>query len=134
MTNNKTTKTMNFNRLAEIVANAPITETEKTELAKFLAHEIELIAKKKASKTETPQQKQNEETKTMILETLGSHNGMTITELTKTAPICLIDGISTHRVSALVTMLKNAGKVKRTEVKGVAYFFLNEEAEEEVGE
>ena len=130
MENTKMTKAMKFNRLAEIVSSATIAEEEKTMFAEFFAHELELIKKKSASKTPTAQQKQNEEAKTTILEILSAHNGMTITELTKTPPLCLNESMSHHRVSALVTILKNEGKVKREEVKGVAFFFATEKSEE----
>lgn len=131
---NKITKTMNFNRLATIVAESPISAEEKTRLTDFISHELELIAKKKASKSETPQDKANNTTMSHILDALFENpNGMTITELTKVPYIAEIEGNSTHRISALVTKLKNAGKVTRTEVKGVAYFSLSADAEE-VGE
>lgn len=127
MENTKMTKAMKFNRLAEIVASATIAEEEKTMFADFIARELELIEKKKTSKTPTAQQKQNEEAKATILEILTAHNGMTITELTKIPPLCLNENMSHHRVSALVTILKNEGKVKREEVKGVAFFFATDE-------
>lgn len=135
MTNtNKMTDTMKFNRLAEIVALADISAEEKTLFAEFIAHKIDLIAKKKSSKSETAQDKANRQTMEFILEALTENaDGMTITQLTKVPNIASIEGNSNHRISALVTKLKNAGKVTRTEVKGVAYFTLTAEAEE-VGE
>ena len=96
-----------------------------------------LIAKKKASKSETAQDKANLSTMDFILEALATApNGMTITELTKSPKIAEVEGNSIHRVSALVTKLKNINKVVRTEVKGVARFSLATEAEatEESGE
>lgn len=135
MTNtNKMTDTMKFNRLAEIVALADISAEEKTLFAEFIAHKIDLIAKKKSSKSETAQDKANRQTMEFILEALTENaDGMTITQLTKVPNIASIEGNSNHRISALVTKLKNAGKVTRTEIKGVAYFTLTAEAEE-VGE
>lgn len=131
---NKMTDTMKFNRLAEIVALADISAEEKTLFAEFIAHKVDLIAKKKSSKSETAQDKANRQTMNFILEALAENaDGMTITQLTKVPNIAEIEGNSNHRISALVTKLKNAGKVTRTEVKGVAYFTLTAEAEE-VGE
>lgn len=131
---NKMTDTMKFNRLAEIVALADISAEEKTLFAEFIAHKVDLIAKKKSSKSETAQDKANRQTMNFILEALAENaDGMTITQLTKVPNIAEIEGNSNHRISALVTKLKNAGKVTRTEIKGVAYFTLTAEAEE-VGE
>lgn len=131
MATNKFTKTELFNRLSAIVSSASIEDTEKDRLVNFIAHEVELIAKKRASKTETPQERNNTTTMELILEALTDKtSGMTITELTKVPNIAAIEGNSTHRISALVTKLKNAGKVTRVEVKGVAFFFLATEEED----
>ena len=130
-TNTKFTKTMNFTKLVEIINASNETAEEKTRLSKFCMREIELIAKKKASKSETAQDKANLSTMDFILEALATApNGMTITELTKVPKIAEIEGNSIHRVSALVTKLKNINKVIRTEVKGVARFSLAAETEE----
>lgn len=136
-TNTKFTKAMNFAKLVEIINASNETTAEKERLVKFCMHETELIAKKKASKSETAQDKANLSTMDFILEALATApNGMTITELTKFPKIAEVEGNSIHRVSALVTKLKNINKVVRTEVKGVARFTLATEAEatEESGE
>ena len=136
-TNTKFTKAMNFAKLVEIINASNETTAEKERLVKFCMHETELIEKKKASKSETAQDKANLSTMDFILEALATApNGMTITELTKTPKIAEVEGNSIHRVSALVTKLKNINKVIRTEVKGVARFTLATEAEatEESGE
>lgn len=136
-TNTKFTKAMNYAKLVEIINASNETAEEKDRLTKFCMHETELIAKKKASKSETAQDKANLSTMDFILEALATApNGMTITELTKTPKIAEVEGNSIHRVSALVTKLKNINKVVRTEVKGVARFTLATEAEatEESGE
>lgn len=130
-TNTKFTKAMNFAKLVEIINASNETAEEKDRLIKFCTHETELIAKKKASKSETAQDKANLSTMDFILEALATApNGMTITELTKVPKIAEIEGNSIHRVSALVTKLKNINKVIRTEVKGVARFSLAAEVEE----
>ena len=136
-TNTKFTKAMNYAKLVEIINASNETAEEKDRLVKFCMHETELIAKKKASKSETAQDKANLSTMDFILEALATApNGMTITELTKSPKIAEVEGNSIHRVSALVTKLKNINKVVRTEVKGVARFTLATEAEstEESGE
>lgn len=130
-TNTKFTKAMNYAKLVEIINASNETTEEKDRLIKFCMHETELIEKKKASKSETAQDKANLSTMDFILEALATApNGMTITELTKTPKIAEIEGNSIHRISALVTKLKNINKVIRTEVKGVARFSLVTEAEE----
>lgn len=136
-TNTKFTKAMNYAKLVEIINASNETAEEKDRLVKFCMHETELIAKKKASKSETAQDKANLSTMDFILEALATApNGMTITELTKSPKIAEVEGNSIHRVSALVTKLKNINKVVRTEVKGVARFTLATEAAatEESGE
>ena len=136
-TNTKFTKAMNYAKLVEIINASNETAEEKDRLVKFCMHETELITKKKASKSETAQDKANLSTMDFILEALATApNGMTITELTKSPKIAEVEGNSIHRVSALVTKLKNINKVVRTEVKGVARFTLATEAEatEESGE
>ena len=136
-TNTKFTKAMNYAKLVEIINASNETAEEKDRLVKFCMHETELIAKKKSSKSETAQDKANLSTMDFILEALATApNGMTITELTKSPKIAEVEGNSIHRVSALVTKLKNINKVVRTEVKGVARFTLATEAEatEESGE
>ena len=130
-TNTKFTKAMNYAKLVEIINASNETPAEKDRLVKFCMHETELIAKKKASKSETAQDKANLSTMDFILEALATApNGMTITELTKSPKIAEVEGNSIHRVSALVTKLENINKVIRTAVKGVARFSLATEAEE----
>lgn len=92
-------------------------------LVEFFTHEIELLDKKAGKggdKKLTPEQEANEKIKVIILDHLDGSKPMTISEMIKTIPEC--NDFSTSKVSALVRQLKEVGLVKRTEVKGVAYF------------
>ena len=98
--------------------------TDKAE-REFLAHELELLAKKNATKSEklTPAQEANEATKTAIVEYLTTKGEpMTITQMIKEIPACA--GMTNQKVSALVRQLYLALIVVRSEVKGVAYFSI----------
>lgn len=101
-----------------------------TDLTAFIKHEIELLDKHKASgdgeKALTATQKQNLVLVDELLAFFQSKPDtvMTITDITKTCPTCADNDLSGQRVTALVKKLVDAGKVKRSEVKGKAYFSL----------
>lgn len=117
MTNEKKmTKAEMFSLIADLLA-------DNEDVVAFCEHEKELLAKKRASGSKpTKTQIENEGIKATILENLAnSEVAMTIGELCATNGL---DGLTNQRVSALVTQLKNDGKVIRTEVKGKAFFKL----------
>lgn len=91
----------------------------------FCEHEIELLNKKgTGSNKPTKVQLENETYKQAILDTFAALNRpVTISELT--AECEAIASLTNQRVSALITQLKNAGLVVRTEIKKKAYFALN---------
>ena len=98
--------------------------TDKAE-QEFLKHELELLAKKNATKSDklTPAQEANELTKEAIVDYLTEHGKpMTITQMIKDIPACA--GMTNQKVSALVRQLYTAMVVLREEVKGVAYFSI----------
>ena len=115
----KITKREKFEMLAKIneVASNPL-------LAEFVAHELELLAKKNASGTSKPTATQiaNEGIKNEILESMANEpNRMfTISEMIKAIPCC--NELTNQRVSALVRQLVADGKVERLEEKRKAYF------------
>ena len=103
---------------AQILAHT----TDKAE-REFLEHEMELLAKKNAngSKTLTPTQKANEDTKSAITDFLAeSDKGLTITDMIKDIPACA--GLTNQKVSSLVRQLCDSLAVVRYEEKGKAYF------------
>ena len=119
MTNKKMTKRDYFNTLlgiAEVRANP--------ELVKFIDHELELLAKKNASGENkmTASQKANEGIKSEILECMANDPNrlFTITEMIKEFECC--KDLSLPKVTALVTQLKNEGKVERLEEKRKVFF------------
>ena len=98
--------------------------TDEAERA-FLTHELELLAKKNATKSDklTPAQEANEVTKGAIVDYLTEKGEpMTITQMIKDIPACA--GMTNQKVSALVRQLYTAMVVLREEKKGVAYFSI----------
>lgn len=91
---------------------------DNAEMVAFIDHEIELLNKKNGSKKPTKTQLANEDFKAVILDSLDGK--MTVSEINK----AYLPDLSAQRVSALVKALKDEGKVKRTEIKRVAYFEL----------
>ena len=82
------------------------------------------LEKKSGSGERKPTKTQvaNEGFKKIILENMEAGRLYTISELTKEMPFG--EELKPQRVSALVTQLKNAGQVIRTEEKRKAYFSL----------
>ena len=115
----KMTKRDYFNQLLEIEgvkANA--------DLVNFIGHELELLAKKNASGSSKPTAVQvaNEGIKSEILECMANEPNrlFTITEIIKEFECC--KDLSLPKVTALVTQLKNEGKVERLEEKRKVFF------------
>lgn len=99
---------------AQLLALDGLTAEQK----EFIQHEIELLEREKKK---TPAQEANEVLKLAILNYLkDTGKEMTISEMVKEIPQC--EGLSTSKVSAMVTQLKNAYYVTRKEIKGTAYF------------
>ena len=109
-----------------------ITMAEKngdTELAKFFAHEVELLEKRKTSGKKSEKDIENEKYMELICDVLAvSDKPLTITDIIKADSN--LPNIN-QKISSLVTKLKESGTVVRTEVKGRAYFSLAETDEEE---
>lgn len=121
------TKREMFAELTKVVNSAEI--TNKEELLNFIAHEVELLNKKNSrSGKPTKTQVENEEIKTKIFEVLSASNKpMTVTQLLATDKL---NGLSNQKVSALLTQLRESGKVVRTVEKKVAYYSIMEESDE----
>ena len=95
---------------------------DNEEMVAFIDHEIELLSKKRNSSSPTKKQVENEKIKESILETLLKANErQTVKEIEK---VIGTEEISHARITALLTQLKKAGKVVRTEEKKVAYYEL----------
>lgn len=115
----KLTKREKFEMLAKLddVKGNPL-------LAEFVAHELDLLAKKNASGSgkQTATQKANEGIKSAILEELANEPNrlFTITDMIKAFDCC--KELSLPKVTALVGQLVAAELVVRTEEKRKAYF------------
>lgn len=118
---NKRTLKEDFMEVREVlVANG------KTHLVDFIDGRIAQVEKKNANRSGklTKEQEKNEVLKAEIVSILtacDTPNGMTVTDIMKS----MTEEWSLNKVNALVTALKKAEVVNRTEVKGKAYFSLN---------
>ena len=77
----------------------------------YLEHELELLDKKSASRKPTKTQEDNERLKEIIM-TIVDDKGMTITEIQKKNTE--LGELSNQKVSALVRLLADEGKVTKT--------------------
>ncbi len=99
----------------EIIANLPEVKGNE-ELSAFVAHEIELLAKKRSkSSAPTKRQIENEAIKARIAEVL-TNEGQTVTEILKALDD---DTLTNQRVSALLRLMGT----RKEMVKGKALFF-----------
>lgn len=110
---NKMTKKDYFNA---ILAKYPLTEDEQ----KFVKNELDLLAKKNASKKPTATQVANEGIKTAILDNLDVDAKYTITDIMKAVPECA--DLTNQKVSAIVRQMVDDGAMVRVEEKRKAYF------------
>lgn len=111
----KVTKKEYFGMLRELVA-------DNAELTAFIDHEVELLNKKSNKSGATKTQKENEGTKAIIVEVLGTADKMTITEMQNANEE--LKALSNQKISALLTQLVNAKQVKREKDKKTTYFKL----------
>ena len=111
---NKITKAQMFTMIREVVA-------DNADMVAFIDHELELLAKKSASKKPTKTQLENEVLKDKIVEVLGEfENGATATEVLK-ADVAF-DGMSNQKISALLNQLVKAEVLTKTVDKGKSLF------------
>ena len=116
----KTTKRDNFNallNLAEVKANPDLTD--------FIKHELELLDRKNANRSDKPSalQVENESIKEEILNTLAANQWYTLTEI-KTLIPRLVNSSGTQKVSRLCRDLAKDGKLQRNEIKRIVYYAL----------
>lgn len=118
MANKKLTKREKYEMLAKIeaVKDNPV-------LAEFVAHEMELLAKKNAGdKKPTANQVANEGLKAAIVAGMEAKRVYTVSELMKEIPE--LAEATNQKVTALLRQLVLEGTVVRTEDKRKAYFAL----------
>lgn len=117
MENKKLTKREKFAMVMEYV-------TDNEMLTEFLQNEINLLTKKASSSTKSKTQVENEGIKDVILNALIEiGESITITDLQKTNEE--LGKLSNQKISALMTQLKNEGKVERIQDKKKSYFKAN---------
>ena len=99
-----------------ILSKYDLTADEKA----FVEHELELLDRKNSTdKKPTAQQVANDAMKQTILTSMERDRLYTATEVQK---LCGIE--SNQRATALLTQLKNAGMIAKTEDKRKSYFSL----------
>lgn len=129
------TKKEMFAAIINTVEGKP-TETTAAEMVEFLNHEIDLLNRKRSSKSSKPTTKQmeNEAIKERIMEILShSLEGLTATDIMNELEAVSITA-SNQKVNALVKQLISAELVDRKEVKGKAYFFRPDVVEDKADE
>ena len=119
----KVTKKERFEMIKEIVLNANV--EDKNEMIEFINREIELLNKKRTSGSKTAKQKENDELVEKLYEVLAEiGRPVTVSELQKENDE--FGALSNQKVSALMKMLKSAGRVVRVDDKKKAYFSIAE--------
>lgn len=112
----KITKVQMFAMIKEVPAVA-----ENNEMVEFIDHELELLAKKSASKKPSKKNEENELLKDKIVEVLGTfENGATVSEILATGGD--FTGMSNQKISALVRQLVLDGTVVKTTDKKKSIF------------
>lgn len=117
-TNRKPTKIDRYNELLALDAvNA------NADLVAFINHEVELLVKKNgAERKPTATQVQNSAIGDAILAHLATVDapGMTVSEIIKNVTAC--EGLSTQKISPIVSKLEADGLVVNTKVKRKSYY------------
>ena len=116
------TKMMVLQELAKIDA---VKEDEM--LANFVAHEIELLEKKKSYKSSKPSKRQEENEKVLvpaIKAFLATVDKATASQIANGVAVDF--EVTAPRVTAQLTKLKKAGEVVNTKEKGVSYYSMAE--------
>lgn len=106
---------------AEMFAQIKAHLVDPAEIA-FIDHELELLAKKNASRPNKPTKAQAENAMLadIVLANMPAGNALTVSEIQKAVPE--LAELSNQRVTAIVRSLVRTGAVTRTEVKGKALF------------
>ena len=118
MATKKVTKNERYAQLLAIEAVA-----QNAELVAFIQHEQELLNRKNAPNAEkklTPQQTENANLKEQIVDVLTAYGRQTISQL---IPQLNAEGEITHgRIVALLTQLRNEGRIVREKIGKETYY------------
>ena len=122
MANVEFTKMMALETLAKIDA---VKADER--LSNFVAHEMELLAKKKSYKSNKPSKRQEENEKVLvpaIKAFLATVDKATASQIANGVAVDF--EVTAPRVTAQLTKLKKVGEVVNTKEKGVSYYSMAE--------
>lgn len=108
---------MTYVKALEIAINANISSEVNEKLTQLLN---QLAKKSSAERKPTKTQNANNLLTNVIFASMEINRAYTVTELIKEIPE--LAEMSNQKVSALVRMLKDEGRVKREEIKGKSYF------------
>ena len=110
----------------ETLANIDAVKADER-LANFVAHEIELLEKKKSYKSSKPSKRQEENEKVLvpaIKAFLATVDKATASQIANGVAVDF--EVTAPRVTAQLTKLKKAGEVVNTREKGVSYYSIAE--------
>jgi hypothetical protein len=93
---------------------------ENPQLREFCQHELDLLVRKAENKKPTATQEANIVLMEDIYNTMEADTKYSISEMIQTFPCC--DGLSTSKVSSMVTALATNGRVVRSVEKRKPYF------------
>ena len=112
----KITKAQMFAMIKEVEGVA-----QNEDMVAFIDHELELLAKKSASKKPTKKNEENEVLKSKIVEVLGTfENGATVSEVLNADSA--FEGMSNQKISALMRQLVLDGVVAKATDKKKSIF------------
>ena len=110
----------------EILATLDAVKSDER-LANFVAHEMELLAKKMAYKSNKPSKRQEENEKVLVpaIKTfLATVDKATASQIANGVAVDF--EVTAPRVTAQLTKLKKAGEVANVKEKGVSYYSIAE--------
>ena len=111
-----------FERAREVFA-----QMGDTEMVAFFDKRLEQNAKRSTAERKlTPHQIENENIKKALVAEMADNTVYSISEMLSTFK-CFPDNMTPNRLSALLSQLRTEGLIKRSEVKGKAYFELGVE-------
>ena len=112
----KLTKAKKF----EMLANLPAVKADPI-LSEFVAHEMELLAKKNSGEKKlTATQVANEALKVAIYDGMQDNRLYTVTEVIKEIPACA--GLNNQKVSPLMNAMVDSGLLVKSTEKRRSYF------------
>lgn len=115
----KVTKAMNFEAIRAILV-----KQGENELAEVMTHELELLAKKNAKRSNKPTKAQTENAMLAEAVIANMQAGEALTVSAIQARVPEMKELSNQRATAVVRSLVRIGRLQRTEEKGKAFFSL----------